>query len=219
MNTRRNLSLVREEGAALIVCLLMMVVILLLGASGAQIALQEEKASRHERNRMMAFVASEAALKDAEIDISKSSRVLLYAKEAKDLTAGHCESGAANPLLGLCQPAAPGMFPAWQKIHHDPGMISVPLGYFTGRSSALVDSVTPPRYLIEVLPDPVPRPESPDSRAMTSFRITSIGYGSNEHTQVVLQSFFRKTADGTWSRLGWREILNWEELREALERE
>lgn len=216
---RRQLSLLRQEGAALIVCLLMMVVILLLGTSGAQIAIQEEKASRHERDRLIAFVASDAALKDAELDISKSSRVLLYTKEAKDLAAGRCESGAANPLLGLCQPAAPGMFPAWQSIHHDPGMISVPLGYFTGRSSALVDSVIPPRYLIEVLPDSGPRPDGADSMAETIFRITSIGYGSNEQTQVVLQSYFRRMADGTWSRVGWREILNWEELREALERE
>ncbi|WP_420476360.1 pilus assembly PilX family protein [Noviherbaspirillum sp. ST9] len=216
---RPDFSRVHEEGAALIVCLLMMVVILLLGTSGAQIALQEEKASRHERDRLMAFVASEAALKDAELDISKSSRVLLYTKEAKDLAAGRCESGAANPLLGLCQPAAPGMFPAWQRIHHNPGMISVPLGYFTGRSSALVDSAAPPRYLIEVLPDPAPHLESTDSMARTSFRITSIGYGSNEQTQVVLQSYFRRAADGRWGRLGWREILNWEELREALERE
>lgn len=207
----------RETGAALIVCMLMMVVILLLGTSAAQIALQGEKASRYERDRLVAFAASEAALKDAESDIEKSSRVALFMKETKEHAGGHCEAGAANPLLGLCHPAEPDMFPVWQKIHHDPGMISVPLGYFTGRSSAPADSAIPPRYLIEVLPDPAPHPEGADSLARTTFRITAIGYGSNDRTQVVLQSYFRKSADGKWSRLGWREILNWEELREALE--
>jgi type IV pilus assembly protein PilX len=216
---RCNLLPAHKKGAALIVCLLMMVVILLLGTSAAQIALQEEKASRHERDRLVAFVASEAALKDAETDISKSSRVSLYMKETKDRARGACEAGEANPLLGLCQSAAPGMFPTWQKIHHDPGMISVPLGYFTGRSSAVVDSEVLPRYLVEILPDPALPPDSTDDLGKTIFRITSIGYGSNERTQVVLQSYFGKAADGTWSRLAWREILNWEELREALERE
>lgn len=216
---RRIFPLGREEGAALIVCLLMMVVILLFGTSAAQVAIQEEKASRHERDRFVAFAASEAALKDAELDIEKSLRVALYMKEAADRAGGYCEAGAANPLLGLCRPAAPDMFPVWQQLHHDPEMISVPLGYFTGRSSALVDSATPPRYLIEVFPDAPPHPESADSLARTTFRITAIGYGSNEHTQVVLQSYFRKAPDGTWRRMGWREILNWEELREALERE
>jgi type IV pilus assembly protein PilX len=98
-------------------------------------------------------------------------------------------------------------------------VISVPLGYFTGRSSAPADSAVPPRYLIEVLPDPPPHSEGADSLARTTFRITAIGYGSNDRTQVVLQSYFRKSAEGKWSRLGWREIQNWEELREALERD
>lgn len=219
MNVRCVPVVAREWGAALIVCMLMMVVILLLGTSAAQIALQEEKASRHERDRLVAFIASEAALKDAELDIETSPRAVLFMKEAKEHADGHCEAGAANPLLGLCHPTAPDMFPVWQKIHHDPGMISVPLGYFTGRSSAPADSAIPPRYLIEVLPDPPPYPESADSLVKTTFRITAIGYGLNEQTQVVLQSYFRKSADGKWSRLGWREILNWEELREALERD
>jgi len=216
---RRVPAIAREAGAALIVCMLMMVVILLLGTSAAQIALQEEKASRQERDRLVAFVASEAALKDAEIDVEKSPRVELFMKEAKAYAGGYCEAGAANPLLGLCHPAGRDMFPVWQKIHHNPGMISVPLGYLTGRSSALTDSAVPPRYLIEVLPDPLSRADGADSLSRTTFRITAIGYGSNERTQVVLQSYFRKSTEGKWSRIGWREILNWEELREALERD
>lgn len=209
----------RMDGAALIVCLLMMVVILLLGTSAAQIAIQEEKASRHERDRLVAFVASEAALKDAELDIEKSPRAELFVKKTEEHAAGYCEAGLANPLLGLCHPAALDMYPVWQKIHRGPDMISVPLGYFTGRSIALPDSARPPGYLIEVLPDSPSHPESPASLARMTFRVTTIGYGINERTQVVLQSYFRRAPDGKWSRLGWREILNWEELREALERD
>lgn len=209
----------RMDGAALIVCLLMMVVILLLGTSAAQIAIQEEKAARHERDRLVAFVASEAALKDAETDIEKSPRAELFGKKTTEHAAGYCEVGPANPLLGLCQPAALDMFPVWQKIYRNPEMISVPLGYFTGRSIALPDSARPPAYLIEVLPELPKHLERSESLARTTFRITSIGFGINEQTQVVLQSYFQKSPDGKWSRLGWREILNWEELREAIERD
>lgn len=209
----------REAGAALIVCMLMMVVILLLGTSAAQIALQEEKASRQERDRLVAFAASEAAMKDAELDIERLARVAVFMRGSKERAAGDCEAGSANPLLGLCHPAAPDMFPVWQRIHHDPAMISVPLGYFTGRSSGLTESALPPRYLVEVLPDPSPHHEGADSMTKTTFRITAIGYGSNERMQVVVQSYFRKSAEGKWIRLGWREILNWEEHREALERD
>lgn len=214
---RRVLFICRESGTALIVCLLMMVVILLLGTSAAQIALQEEKASRHDRDRLVAFVASEAALKDAELDMEKSQRAALFMKEMKERKEGHCEAGSANPLLGLCRPAQPDMFPVWHKIHRGSGGVSIPLGYFTGRSITVADSAIPPRYLIEVLPDTSPLSESTDSLARTSFRITAIGYGINDRTQVVLQSYFRKTADGQWNRVGWREILNWEELCEAVE--
>ena len=208
----------REEGAALIVCMLMMLVILMLGTSGAQIAIQEEKASRHERDRLVAFQAAEAALKDGEHDIEKLSRVEQFEMQERNRTAGYCEAGMNNPLLGLCRPSLPEMFPVWQKIDLEGRVASVPYGYFTGRASAGTDSAVPPGYLVEVLPQ-LPavegRMEAPRDRI---YRITAIGYGLKERTQVVLQSYFRKGDKGQGERLAWREILNWGELREVLEK-
>ncbi|HZW20612.1 pilus assembly PilX family protein [Noviherbaspirillum sp.] len=190
------------QGIALVVCLLMMLVILLLGASGAQIALQEEKASRFERDRMVAFQAAEAALRDAEIDIERSGRLAHFA--AGQRRAGECGAGLANPMLGLCRPATPELFPVWQKIALGREKISVPYGHITGRVLSQGDRAVPPAYLIEVLGEP-------------AYRITAIGYGTSGRTQVVLQSYFNKPAKGAGRRLGWREILNWEEVREVLE--
>ena len=207
----------REDGVALIVCLLMMLVILMLGTSGAQIAIQEEKASRHERDRLMAFQAAEAALKDAEFDIERLPRVQLFESESRDVVAGQCEADLGNPLLGLCHPAASDMFPVWQRIGPGPQTVAVPFGYFTGRSLAASGNAAPPGYLIEVLADSTPPGDRAGGSTAGVYRITAIGYGSNERTQVVLQSYFRKSTEGQWSRLGWREILNWEEMREALE--
>ncbi|OWW23078.1 hypothetical protein AYR66_26210 [Noviherbaspirillum denitrificans] len=193
-----------------------MLVILLLGTSGAQIALQEEKASRHERDRLLAFLAAESALKDAEHDISSTTRVALF--EKSEHAAGQCEAGLGNPLLGLCQPSAPDMFPVWQKIDLGAERTSVPFGYFTGRTSASKASALPPSYLVEILPA-TPLPEGrPSTPGKATYRITAIGFGTSEGTQAVLQSYLRKAEDGRWERVGWREIQNWEEMREALEK-
>ena len=209
----------REQGAALIVCMLMMLVLLMLGTSGAQIAIQEEKASRHELDRLVAFQAAEAALKDGEHDVEKLSRVEQFEMQGKSRAAGYCEAGMNNPFLGLCRPAPPEVFPMWQKIDLDGQVASVPYGYFTGRASAGADNAVPPGYLIEVLPQHPADEGRMDALRDRIYRITAIGYGLKERTQVVLQSYFWKGDKGQGRRLAWREILNWGELREVLEKE
>lgn len=213
----KTMKAVRQEtGVALIVCLLMMLAILMLGTSGAQIALQEEKASRYERDRLVAFIAAEAALNDAEIDIEKTSRVGQFENQKTTFVAGTCETGLNNPFLGLCYPADPEMFPVWQKIHLGSQVVSVPYGFFTGRNYSAVAAASP-SYLIEVLNHAQASEEKIPEAAGRIYRITAIGFGTKEHTQVVLQSYYGRSGNAKNERLGWREILNWEELRDALE--
>jgi type IV pilus assembly protein PilX len=59
----------RERGFSLIVSLMMLIVIIILGISGSQMAINEERGSRNDRDRQVAFQAAEAALKDAEFEI------------------------------------------------------------------------------------------------------------------------------------------------------
>jgi type IV pilus assembly protein PilX len=59
----------RQGGFSLIVSLMMLIVIIILGISGSQMAITEERGSRSDRDRQIAFQAAEAALKDAEYEI------------------------------------------------------------------------------------------------------------------------------------------------------
>ncbi|MEO8938704.1 MAG: PilX N-terminal domain-containing pilus assembly protein [Burkholderiaceae bacterium] len=62
----------RESGFSLIVSLLMLIVIIILGISASQMAVNEERGARNDRDRQIAFQAAEAALKDGEAEISGS---------------------------------------------------------------------------------------------------------------------------------------------------
>jgi len=60
----------RQQGASLLIVLLMLVVVMLFGVSAAQLTLMNEKSSRNDRDRHIAFQAAEAGLRDAERDIA-----------------------------------------------------------------------------------------------------------------------------------------------------
>lgn len=224
-----------ERGAALVVALFMLIAILLLGASAAQLALQGEKAGRAERDREIAFHAAEEALMDAENDIEGSPGVLeRSAMFEPDGTPGFvdgCGAGTAGANLGLCTRAAEGAAPAWQKIDvadGAPGSTrSVPYGAFTGASMQTGEGFLPfrrPRYMIETLPY-TQEGEDAGPAQRHFFRVTSIGFGARETSQVVLQSYYRKqrkvpgpggaVLSDSGKRMSWREVANWRELHDA----
>ena len=189
-----------------VLCLL--VIILLLGISAAQMALQGEKAARGERDRQIAFQAAEEALVDAQNDIEGlpggPGRASLFAPGSAAGFADGCgEAGA----LGLCLPAAPDAPALWLSTDLDgaeAGSRTVPYGQFTGAVMQTGQGFLPsrrPRYLIELLPF---HPPGAQATAMAGglatesyvYRITAIGFGARESTQVVLQSYYRKEAAG-----------------------
>lgn len=216
----------RQHGASLVVSLLMLVAVAILGLSAAQIALQEEKASRNEGERQIAMQAAEAALVDAEIDIENSSRSYLFVPDGVEGFAADCESGQSDLYLGLCRQSAPENPAVWQStdLAGEQAMPrSVPYGHFTGRILQTGSGPLParlPRYIIELLP--YKSGNAAASGASPSYRITAIGFGTRTSTQVVRQSIYRK-AGGRGNeavlpsgRVSWREIPNWKELRNAL---
>ena len=189
-----------------VLCLL--VIILLLGISAAQMALQGEKAARGERDRQIAFQAAEEALVDAQNDIEGSpgapGRSSLFAPgSAAGFTDGCGEGGA----LGLCLPAFPDAPALWLSTDLDGAegaSRTVPYGQFTGAVMQTGQGFLPsrrPRYLIELLPF---HPPGAQAAAVAGglatesyvYRITAIGFGAQESTQVVLQSYYRKQAAG-----------------------
>lgn len=205
---RRHAALVerRQTGMALIVSLLMLVVIMLMGSSAGQIALLSEKASRNDRDRQLAFQAAEAALMDAELDIEQSpdasrSRSSLFSKYSASGFPGEgeedCQGGQNNVYLGLCKRAQDGVAPAWQTVDflgsESPIAHSVPYGMFTGQTLQTgIGSLPakPARYIIERMV--YNRPGESADKTTYFYRVTAIGFGARDTTQVVLQTFYRK---------------------------
>jgi len=194
----------RERGATLVFALCLLVAILLLGASAAQMALQGEKAARGERDRHIAFQAAEEALMDAQNDIEglpgAPGRSALF---APDSAAGFAP--ACNGEPGLCLPAASGAPPVW--LSTDLGVAgsgTVAHGQFTGAAMQTGQGFLPfkrPRYMIELLPFHPPGEEAGASAdaplgvpaaAGYLYRVTVIGFGAQDDTQVVLQTYYRK---------------------------
>lgn len=201
-SNRRNYQ--QQRGASLIVSLLMLVAVLLLGISAAQISLQGEKASRNDRDRQIALQAAEAALQDAEMDIENSpdakSRSALFSENPviSNFIDG-CGAGDSNTNLGLCATASPGSPAVWLTVDFTDTAASstksVPFGNFTGQTMQTGKGSLPsklPRYIIETLGYRVAGGGAEDGTLRYFYRITAMGFGARESTQVVLQAFYRK---------------------------
>jgi type IV pilus assembly protein PilX len=207
----------RQSGISLIVSLVILLAVAMLGTAAARIAMQGEKAARNDRDRQVAFQAAEAALLDAERDIDASPDASLGApsprRKALTAMADHalpmgCAVGHDNPLLGLCAGWAQGdgsdfgseIAPAWFAIdlsNADPATTrSAPYGRFTGQQFPVEEGALParlPRYVIEPIGYNAPGASADTVGRVVFYRVTAIGFGARDHSQVVLQSFYRET--------------------------
>jgi Tfp pilus assembly protein PilX len=212
----------RERGVALVTALLLMLAVLVLAVSAARIALNAGKAARLERERHIALQAAEAALADAERDIAGGAEPA--SARAAALAAGRAAAfaqgcGRTGDGLGLCRAQPAPAPPVWQAADLA-GDAAVPYGRFTGAGMPVGSGLLParaPRYIIERLAPPA------SATPAILYRITAIGFGSQESTRVVLQSVYRRAAAGGGpvpvalpeKRISWREIANWPELHAA----
>ncbi|MES2537484.1 MAG: PilX N-terminal domain-containing pilus assembly protein [Pseudomonadota bacterium] len=194
----------RQQGIALIICLLILIVALLLGISGAQIALQGEKASRNDRDRLIAFQAAEAALMDAEMDIEHSpdparTRSAIFSPDKTDGFADGCAPAVSGKFLGLCQRASAGAPPVWLTVDFLDDDAStartVPYGRFTGQAFQTGQGSLParlPRYIVELMVYNKPGESADMSGKSYFYRVTAFGFGARESTRIILQTFYRK---------------------------
>ncbi len=191
----------RERGITLIVVLMILLVVTVVGIGGVQISLMSERTARFERDYQVARQAAEAALMDAEFDIrgpntSAKQRISRFAPENLMDFASGC--GDSTTLRGMCLPSTTNT-PVWLSVDFlaSSGQKSAAFGEFTGRSfdagSLGVKPAHVPRYIIEMLEDPTgPGSKAHGTPKKVIYRITAIGFGPREDTQVVLQSVFRK---------------------------
>lgn len=193
----------RDGGAVLVTVLFVLIAVLIVAVSAATAALNAEKSARNERDRHIALQAAEAALADAERDITSldpaSPRAAMFAPGSALGFVDGCGKRPDDPGLGLCSRVeAPGV-PAWISAAlagADAGASgAVAYGSFTGAvmpTGAGTLPARPSRYIIELMP--FPRAGEDASQPISNFyRITAIGFGSRPATKVVLQSFYRKS--------------------------
>ena len=191
-----NSAMTAQQGVSLIMVMLIMVVVSMLGIGGVQIAMMAERGSRNDRDMQIAFQAAEAALIDAEFDITSkftaSKRAVNpFDKEnATFLFLQDC--GSSGDSLGLCAENPTGQVPAWLKVDFTDaatGAKTVEFGKFTGRAFPVgtvgIQPYKKPRYIIELVND------YKNPGASPFFRVTAMGFGPRPDIQVILQTMYR----------------------------
>lgn len=177
----------RQRGVALLTALLLMLALLMTSIAAARSAISGARAAGHERDRLLALHAAMAALADAEHDIEggqdpASARAVALASTGTEAFAGDCRGGA--PYEGLCTHAPdPGDIYAALADEAGPAVV---LGAYSGAripSGEGALAAQAPRYLIERMPS---------AAGTLLYRVTALGFGSRDTTQVAVQAYYRK---------------------------
>lgn len=184
-----------QQGFSLTIVLLILVITSLLGIGASQIALMSERGARSDRDQQVAWQSAEAALIDAEVDMinSTSTRNTLF--DGKNVIPFVPGCGTSGSSRGLCAMVSTGK-PAWLTADFTSTADSAPtvaFGTFTTQTLPTgvgVQPSKPPRYLIEILPDPV-GDKTGNASPSYLYRVTAMGFGPRSDTQAVLQMITR----------------------------
>lgn len=101
----------KQRGASLFVALVMMLAITMIGLAGANLSTSEERMARNARDSDIALQAAEAALRDAEADVSQTR-----ALSGATLFSTSCDQSGGK---GLCMPATTGTQQRWEAYLED----------------------------------------------------------------------------------------------------
>ncbi|WP_431112009.1 pilus assembly PilX family protein [Variovorax paradoxus] len=203
----------QQRGFSLIVVLSMLLIAMVLGIGAAQVSLVGERSARNDRDAEVAFQAAEAALIDAERDVlgpNQAAAQRLCVFNSRDVSAFAAGCGGTGVRQGLCAQGGEGAEPVWMTADFGPdSATSVAYGTFTGHTYATASaaagvrggalSARAPRYIVEAVRNlggwQSSQLQSASARnASYLFRVTAIGYGVRDETQVVLQTSLHKPA-------------------------
>lgn len=156
-------------GIALFTVLIFMLVLTMLGLVGMRGATVGERLARNRVDREIAMQAAEAALRDAEKDVSD----FRPGSEHFGGATGNCEQGQCYRL-----PTNYFTPPVWE----DPAMWGKAVTYGSYTKAPPLGAVSQqPRYLIEGF----------KRNEKWVYRISALGYGADANTRVVLQSIYK----------------------------
>ena len=172
-----------QRGISLVIVMIFLVILSVLGVSAMQGSSLSSRIARNESDRNLAFQAAEAALKDGEND----AKYLRFDLTSCTSAIAGCRAAAISGsdfdgscTTGLCDPKAIAS-PVWEdSTKWSTTGASVAYGTRTGAASLPVVGQQP-RYLIEYF--------NFDGKSV--YRITSVGFGANTSSQVMLQTAFK----------------------------
>lgn len=192
-----------QRGAILMVSLIFLVILTLIGISAMSTTTFEEKMAGSSRDWNLAFAAAEAAIRDAEYDITSKylpnqatavrpggvSGLSGFGDET-DNENNTCSISGSTFKEGLCrrnagQPTTVATFTSTDTF-------SVSYGTYTGAVAAgyLIKGVSQqPRYIITGFKTGLTGKDI--SKPVVLYEITARGFGSNPNTQVTLREVFR----------------------------
>ncbi len=188
MRPRRAPSARAQRGVSLVTALLFMVAALILGVSVVGINTMQERMIGNTKDRELAMQAAEAALRDAELDISRNlGPVTLFSSE--------CDQG-------LCTPPSQRGTPSALPVHEQTGFSWAEAarvrqyGQYTA-VAAFPKVARAPVYVIEKLggmgvPPGESALEGSGGAGRTAYRITARATGARKDTVVVLQSIYSR---------------------------
>jgi len=165
----------RQRGAALVVGLIVLAMLSLMGVAAYMVATQEERMSGNTRDRIRAFEAAEASLRDCESLLGGFGTLPKF----------------DGSQAGMHEAAAADQQQVYQAIDWRSGSVRV-------IPTAIPDVAVQPRCIVErigeiELRDPTGARSGPQEVTIeTIYRVTAMGYGTNSSTAVNLQTMFRR---------------------------
>jgi type IV pilus assembly protein PilX len=174
----------RQQGAILIVSMLMLLVMTLIGVTAISTTTLEEKMASNNRQRQLAFQAASSALRDAETWLINNITTVAQFEATFN--------GTPVELYWERQPT-PG-----DTLRAVPMDIYDGYAWTVGNSqqpalSVVTATQNPPRYIIEYMGrigEPPLDYNEPDNRNY-AFRVTAIGWGTDNITTYTAQSALR----------------------------
>jgi type IV pilus assembly protein PilX len=168
----------RQRGTALVVAMLFLAILGILGATAMTNTTLEERMAGNARDRDIALQAAEAALRDAERDLTNTNTSFRIVT-----LAAFPAVGSTNCVAALCAENAP------MGTNITDPVKSAFYGQFTGELP-MDGPVQLPRYMIELLntvPTGIVVPPPGGGLVTRNFRITARGVGKNTNTVVIVQ--------------------------------
>ena len=193
-----------QRGAILMISLIFLVILTLIGISAMSTTTFEEKMAGSSRDWNLAFAAAEAAVRDAEYDITSKYLPNQAAAvrpggvsglsgfgDQTDAENNTCSTSGSAFKEGLCRRNA-GQ-PTTVATFASNDTFSVSYGTYTGAVAAsyLIKGVAQqPRYIITGFKTATTG--SSVATPVIFYEITARGFGSNPNTQVTLREVFRR---------------------------